>query len=261
MRAAVLFTWVMAVGCHAGEAAAPSSTATSRARVTLSIEAGLLFAGGAITVAAHVFDADGRTIPNADVRWSATPDSAVVASLMPATCACAVLQLLRPGRVSITATAAGATGTASIEVAPVPPPTTALTVERFVLYRYEETAGSPVGYMPQVTLRETTGRNSAELIGVYASVPNAPALRFCTTSRVWTPGMTADAFGLSYGEPDFWFGPIAPQDFPLGPVELVLIVRTHDGALGSVQLSRTMTPGDVISGPLAASWTANIACR
>lgn len=141
------------------------------------------------------------------VFWSARPASAVrfdTLSQLPAG-AYTRITLLEPGPVEITATADGKVATVNLSVPPVLRATEALVVQQFALHRVADLIDR--GFvMPLLTLREPTGRKGVDVIGVSVTVPTAPPLLFCVTSRTWQQGMTADAFGMSYGEPEFGFG-------------------------------------------------------
>jgi hypothetical protein len=272
MRNVVLITAVVLAGCGRPDSTAPATVPDTEpepagARVppptqlVLAVSSLQPFVGAVIDVTARVVDTAGRAVAPPQVGWSAKPASAVrfdTQQQLPLG-AVARITVLEPGLVEITAAAEGKVAIVRLVVPALPPETPALVVERFALHRV--TDGFDRGYvMPLLTLREPTGRESVELIGMSASVPTAPPLAGCVTSRTWEPGMTADAFGLSYGDPEFGFGPFEDDDFPLGPIEVVLIVRTANVAVGSIRLSQTIGLSDVTTSIPTTRWTRGIAC-
>jgi hypothetical protein len=216
--------------------------------------------GATLDLRARVLDAVNRIVPHQRVRWSAVPASAVrFTPLFADSSELTRITVVHPGTVQISASADSLVATLTLDIVPAPPETGALVVERFVMQKFPDGPDRDY-YMPQVTLRESSGTQSVELVGVSVSVPTAPALSMCSTSRIWTPGMRADAFGLSYGDPDLGFGPFNEADFPLGPVTVVLILRHADGSLGSIYLSRVMTTNDIVTGAPEQRWSQSIAC-
>jgi hypothetical protein len=170
-----------------------------------------------------------------------------------------------PARASVSLRNAGTTelrarvdgvvsNTVVLTVLPLPPATTALVAEQFGLHAIRDPGNPPgdIWYMPQVRLREPTGRATATLVGVVASMPTAPTLGMCTTSRTWAPGESANAFGLDryFHEAEFSFGPFTSVPTS-APVTVVLLIRDDQGALGTLRLSKTMGPQDTTSAPLA----------
>ena len=166
----------------------------------------------------------------------------------------ATISLHDTGTAVLTATLDGVSSNdVTLTVTGPPPATSALVVEQFGLYAFPDPLG-PAGstsYMPIVRLREPTGRASAALVGVAATMPSAPRLGVCTTNRVWQPGTTADALGLDHYEslPEFSFGPFTPSA-SIGPVTVMLFVRDAQGALGSITLTKTMTSADITTSRL-----------
>ncbi len=255
------------LGCRGSDSVAPPISSPPQAvppsvsgRVVIVAAPVVAVPGATFDLRARVYDAVDQLAPNRQVQWSAVPEGAVrFAPVIADSSGLARITLVHPGTVQISATADGLVATLTINVLSAPPVSAALVVERFVLQKFPD--GPDADYfMPQVTLREPTGRAPVELIGVSASVPTAPALTGCTTSRVWAAGMSADAFGLSYGDPDFGFGPFSERDFPLGPVTLVLTFREIDGTISTISLSRIMTSADIVTGPLEQSRGRSIAC-
>ncbi|MDZ7631958.1 MAG: hypothetical protein U5K74_11610 [Gemmatimonadaceae bacterium] len=269
MRLATWVAVIMIAGCGGVDSTAPAvpqklvppdTVSAPATRVVLAASSSMPIAGTTMDVTARVIDGTQRPVGNPQVRWRSHPESAVrFEARFADSSAYTRITLLEPGRVEIVATVDGRVGSMTLLVAPIPSASPALVVERFALFLVE--GGVDDGYvMPLVTLREPTGRHAVELIGVSASVPMAPPLAECVTSRVWAPGMTADAFGMSYGSPEFGFGPYARSDFPIGPVELLLVVRKADGALETIRLSRTMTMDDVVTAIPTQEWRTGLAC-
>lgn len=152
--------------------------------------------------------------------------------------------------------------TVVLTVLPLPPATTALVAEQFGLHVIRDPGNPPgdIWYMPQVRLREPTGRAAATLVGVVASMPTAPTLGMCTTSRTWAPGESANAFGLDryFHEAEFSFGPFTSIPSS-APVTVVLLIRDEQGALGTLRLSKTMGPQDTTTAPLSVM-TSHLGC-
>jgi hypothetical protein len=175
----------------------------------------------------------------------------------------ATVFLLAPGTTEIRARVDGVASNAVVlRVDSLPSSTSALVVEEFVL-QTQHFPGDPPGtvwYMPQVRLREPTGRGSATLVGVSASMPTAPAVSLCSTHRTWGPGESAYAFGLDpyFHELEFAFGPFATVPTS-GPVTLTLLVRNAQGVLGTLFLSKTMGPQDIRNTPPAVV-TTHLSC-
>jgi hypothetical protein len=178
-----------------------------------------------------------------------------------------------PARASVSLRSAGTTelrarvdgivsNTVVLTVVPLPPATAALVAEQFVLHAINDPGNPPdeTWYMPQVRLREPTGRSTATLVGVMASMPTAPSIGMCTTSRTWAPGESANAFGLDryFHEAEFSFGPFKAVPSS-SPVTLTLVIRDQEGTLGTLYLSKTMGAQDTTTAPLSVM-TSYLGC-
>jgi hypothetical protein len=164
------------------------------------------------------------------------------------------VRLLSPGTTRVEASLHGVRTGVSFTVLPDPPLSTALVVDSFAIEQYVYSCSAPCSpymlYAPVLRLREPSGFDAVEIIGLDFAVPWWPLRGWSRYHRPFLPGeasyLMCSLFPDSIYDSDVFWGPTGGNPLPEGNATVRLLLRDALGRYGRVEataaIPRLTTP-------------------
>lgn len=228
------------------------------AAVFISTDSAFLFGGTSQQLAVYVLDAKGKTVPNKLVVWTSTnrmvADVATTGDCGPTAitgCYRTSVYARNEGAAVITATVDGVKADMKVVVRIPMVEAQGVTVDFSVV----ELAGP--SYAPLVTVAETTGKRSLEILSIGIKLPPFTWEVRCTGATIVGPGQAVPMFPSFYGEHFLVIsgGPARTSDDAVATVYL----RDESGDLLRKEVTGKISTTYVLP-PQIATHTANWQC-
>lgn len=144
------------------------------------------------------------------------------------------------GRAQLRVTLRSMRAELTVDIAPLPPPSTALVVDSFYVAEYRPACAFDCPYLvyvPVLKLREPTGVLTAEVLGVEFSIPTHTS-GMCRGDRPFRPGAVHHLNGqFEYlWSNDLLFVSLDGTPVPDGDAHAEVLVRDHYGRIGLLQV-------------------------